>query len=225
MRLGQEVIEFLKTLFVPRSGSSSINGHLFPAADISWNLGKTGKRFDTVYARNVVADYITGEGGDADTVDGFHAYSTKVASSLIALDAGTYFPYNVIQQGHGSLFDADKLDGYATVIVAFGASIKGFGAAGITAETELARTRALIEGARERGITLIGVHIGGAERRDALSMQFPELVAPAVDVLVVWADGNQDGWFTEVAEREGIPLVLLDQPIAVGTALADLFES
>jgi hypothetical protein len=150
---------------------------------------------------------------------------TSAGQALDAFTVKTLLGRAKLEHDYDPLAEADKLDGYATVIVAFGASIKGFGAAGITAETELARTRALIEGARERGITLIGVHIGGAERRDALSMQFAELVAPAVDVLVVWADGNQDGWFTEVAEREGIPLVLLDQPIAVGTALADLFES
>ena len=150
---------------------------------------------------------------------------TSAGQALDAFTVKTLLGRAKLEHDYDPLAEADKLDGYRTVIVAFGASIKGFGAAGITAETELARTRALIEAAREHGITLIGVHIGGSERRDALSMQFAELVAPAVDLLVVWADGNQDGWFTQVAEREGIPLVLLDQPIAVGTALADLFES
>lgn len=59
----------------------------------------------------------------------------------------------------------------------FGASVKGFGAAGITVETELARTRAVLAAAQAAGTTVIGVHIGGAERRGCLSEQFIELVS------------------------------------------------
>ena len=105
-------------------------------------------------------------------------------------------------------------------IVAVGASLKGFGAAGITTDGELARGQALIDAAEAADKTLIVVHIGGVDRRDALSQQFIELMAPAADYLVVWRDGNADGYFTEVAEAGDIPFVEIPMPLEIGNLLA-----
>ena len=58
------------------------------------------------------------------------------------------------------------------MVIAVGASVKGFGAAGITAETEMTRTAALLDAAEAAGVKIVGVHIGGAERRQGLSEQF-----------------------------------------------------
>ena len=70
---------------------------------------------------------------------------------------------------------AADLDGRSAVVIAVGASVKGFGAAGITAETEIQRTTALLDAAKAAGVKIIGVHIGGAERRQGLSEQFVQL--------------------------------------------------
>jgi hypothetical protein len=107
-----------------------------------------------------------------------------------------------------------------TLIVAIGASVKGFGAAGITADSEVARTKELLAEAKRKNIKTIGVHIGGAERREGLSKQFVELVTPAVDYLVVWEDGNADGYFNRVAEEKKIPLTIVKQPLEAGKVLS-----
>jgi Domain of unknown function (DUF6305) len=109
-----------------------------------------------------------------------------------------------------------------TVIIAVGASNKGFGQAGITAETEVARTKAILEAAKAKGIAVICVHIGGAERRKGLSVQFVELVAPAADYLVVSQDGNADGYFSELSKRTGMPLTVIERSLDVGRTLASL---
>ena len=109
-----------------------------------------------------------------------------------------------------------------TVIIAVGASNKGFGQAGITAETELARTKAILEAAKAKGIAIICVHIGGAERRKGLSVQFIELVAPAADYLVVSKDGNADDYFGELSRRTGAPLTVIERSLEVGKTLASL---
>jgi hypothetical protein len=109
-----------------------------------------------------------------------------------------------------------------TVIIAVGASNKGFGQAGITAETEVARTKAILEAAKANGIAVICVHIGGAERRKGLSVQFVELVAPAADYLVVSQDGNADGYFSELSKRTGMPLTVIERSLDVGKTLASL---
>ena len=56
-----------------------------------------------------------------------------------------------------------------------------------------------------KDIPVVCVHIGGAERRKGLSVQFIELVAPAADQLVVSKDGNVDDYFSEVSQEDGNP--------------------
>jgi len=149
-----------------------------------------------------------------------------VTSSGQALDAftvKTFLGRAGVENQYKALAQPADLAGVKTLIIAFGASVKGFGAAAVTAETEMARTNALLKLARERKITLIGVHVGGAERREGLSKQFVELVAPAVDYLVVWQDGNADGYFTRVATEKKIPVSIIPQPIEVGKTLAQAF--
>lgn len=149
-----------------------------------------------------------------------------VTSSGQALDAftvKTFLGRAGVENQYKALASTDDLKDVKTLVIAFGASVKGFGAASVSAETEIARTKAILNLARERKITLIGVHIGGAERRDGLSRQFVELVAPAVDYLVVWQDGNADGYFTKLAFEKKIPITVIPQPIEIGKTLAQVF--
>lgn len=149
-----------------------------------------------------------------------------VTSSGQALDAftvKTLLTRAGVENTYDTLAKTDKLAGMKTLVIVMGASVKGFGAAGITADTEIARTRELIRMAKEQKIPTIGVHIGGAARRDNLSMQFVEVVAPAVDYLVVWQDGNQDGYFTRIAGEQKVPLTTLNLPVEAGKSLAKSF--
>jgi hypothetical protein len=117
------------------------------------------------------------------------------------------------------------LDGVKTVIIAVGVSNKGFGQAGITAESEMARTKAILDTAKAKDVRVVFVHIGGAERRKGLSVQFIELVAPAADQLVVTKDGNVDDYFEKVSKTSNAPLLLIDQSLEVGKVLANLMTS
>jgi hypothetical protein len=149
--------------------------------------------------------------------------ATLVTSSGQALDAFTVKTM-LTRSGVANTYDpvatVEQLDGIKTLIIAFGASIKGFGAAGITAETEMERTRTLLAEAETRGIKVVGVHIGGTERREGLSEQFVQLVANEADALVVWKAGDEDGFFTKAAADRGIPLTLIDMPMKVGEAVS-----
>jgi hypothetical protein len=151
-----------------------------------------------------------------------------VTSSGQALDAFTVKTLlgragvSVDYDTHASV---EKLDGKKTLIIVAGASVKGFGAAGITAESELARTRALLDTAKAKNIAVVGVHIGGAERRGGASEQFVKAVGSAADRLVVTKEGDQDGYFSGLAKERGIPLTLIDRPIEVGPALTQQFAN
>jgi hypothetical protein len=148
-----------------------------------------------------------------------------VTSSGQALDAftvKTLLGRAGIENNYDPKATAAALDGIKTVIIAVGVSNKGFGQAGITAESEMARTKAILDAAKAKDIRVVFVHIGGAERRKGLSIQFIELVAPAADQLVVTKDGNVDDYFEKVSKTSNAPLLLIDQPLEIGKVLANL---
>ncbi len=147
-----------------------------------------------------------------------------VTSSVQALDASTVktmLNRAHIKNTYDPVAKADRREGAKALVIAFGVRIKGFGAAGITAEAELVRTSVLLAEAKKRGIEVIGVHIGGMDRREGLSKQFVQLVASKADALAVWKNSAGDGFFTKTAADRGVPLVLIDLPMKVGDAIAE----
>lgn len=111
-----------------------------------------------------------------------------------------------------------------TLILAIGGSSKGLGAAGIKVEDELERTEALIKGAKEKGIKIIGMHIGGAARRGELSDKFVNAAAPYADYLIVVEEGNKDGVFTKIAEEKNIPMDTIPKITNAVEPLTKAFE-
>jgi len=94
MKLDRKVIDFLKTYFVPRRGDSHVAGSILPGGTNTYNLGASTNRWDTIYARQVVADSLTGGGGaaNADTLDGYHASLTPTPNTILPLDASQKYP-------------------------------------------------------------------------------------------------------------------------------------
>lgn len=87
-----------------------------------------------------------------------------VTSSGQALDAfttKTLLTRAGVKNDYNPVATVDDLAGRSALVIAFGASVKGFGAAGITADTELTRSNDLLAAAKAAGIKVIGVHIGG----------------------------------------------------------------
>jgi len=118
-----------------------------------------------------------------------------------------------------------------TLIVVTGASLKGMGAAGVSMREELMRTEALIAEARKQGMTIIGGHVEGMDRRaqgaapgDNSDEQSIDAVMPFADVMVVRADGNADRRFTIISETRAIPLVLFEKNMEMGEAFGKLFR-
>ncbi len=69
------------------------------------------------------------------------------------------FEYNALATAADLAAKKKEDKPYKSVIIVTGASLKGMGAAGVSVDDELARTKALIEEARKQGITVIGSHI------------------------------------------------------------------
>lgn len=149
---------------------------------------------------------------------------TSSGQSLDAFTVKTLLTRSGVANEYKALAKTADLDKIKTLVIAFGASVKGFGAAGVTAETELARTREILAAAQQKQIRVIGMHIGGAERRAGLSKEIVELVAPASEWLIVWDDGNADGYFSKLSSEKKIPLTLIKKPLDSGKILAAAFN-
>jgi len=119
---------------------------------------------------------------------------------------------------------------FKTIIIVTGASGKGMGAAGISIEDELARAGRLIAQAKSLGIKIIGAHIEGMERRaqgaapgDNSDEQSIDAVCPNADMLLVMAEGNEDGRFSAIATDVGMPIVLFEKLTNLSDVLPSIF--
>lgn len=119
---------------------------------------------------------------------------------------------------------------FKSVIIVTGASGKGMGAAGISIDDELARAGRLIAQARSLGLTIIGAHIEGMERRaqgaapgDNTDEQSIDAVCPNADMLLIMEEGNEDGRFSDIASDHGIPIVLFEKLTNLSDVLPTIF--
>lgn len=95
--------------------------------------------------------------------------------------------------------------GAKTLILVVGGSTKGLGAAGISADAELDRAKAVIAEGKRLGMTIIGLHVGGEARRGELSDKFIQAAIPACNYAIVVAEGDKDGFFEKLCGAR-IPL-------------------
>jgi hypothetical protein len=119
---------------------------------------------------------------------------------------------------------------YKTIIIVTGSSLKGMGGAGVSIDDELSRAGALIAEAKKRGIQIIGAHVEGMERRaknaapgdnsDEMSI---DAVCPKAKFLIVRKDGDEDGRFTALGKKFGIPVVFYAKSLELNGVLKDVF--
>ena len=113
--------------------------------------------------------------------------------------------------------------GAKSMILVLGGSSKGLGTAGISAQAELDRTKALIAEAKKQGMKIVGLHIGGEGRRGELSDKFLVDTVPACDYVIVVADGNKDNLFAKLTGGK-IPLDSVEKISKVGDPLVKAFK-
>lgn len=117
----------------------------------------------------------------------------------------------------------DKIDSVKSVIIVCGGSTKGLGAANIDKEQEYQRVETLIRRAKKNGVSLITVHVGGKSRRGSLSDYFNQLAAENADYLVVVSGGDEDGFFSGIAEEKKITIELPEKIASIQEILERLY--
>jgi len=118
----------------------------------------------------------------------------------------------------------DDLNGIKTLIVVPGFSSKGLGAAGISQQQEFERVKTLIEKANALKIPIVMVHIGGNARRKGQSDAFNQFVADNSKQMIVVRQGDEDGFFTQIANSKKIPLALVDKISETEIPMGELFR-
>ncbi len=116
---------------------------------------------------------------------------------------------------------------YKTVIFAIGASLKGMGASGLTVGDEVKRLKSVIQYCKDKGIFIIGVHVGGQSKRGAPGSdneRMIDAVAPFADYLIITKDSNKDGRFTQIAQEKNIPLTEVDYALNLVDTLQAVFS-
>jgi hypothetical protein len=117
----------------------------------------------------------------------------------------------------------ERLRGIRTLVIVLGASAKGLDDARIDEKAEFTRVNGLLSAAKELGITVVAVHLGGESRRGPFSDKFIDLVVARAGYLIVTGEGNRDGLFTKVSKARAVPLVVVEQSDEVGRELKTLF--
>jgi hypothetical protein len=120
---------------------------------------------------------------------------------------------------------AEELEGFKTVALVIGASLKGLGAAGLDAAEEKKRVSLLVEEAQKREIPILCLHLGGEARRGQLSDEFIAAFLPCAQTAVVLKSGNKDGFLTAICEKNDIELIEVEKTIDALQPLKQMFKA
>lgn len=107
-----------------------------------------------------------------------------------------------------------------SLIVTTGTSMKGMGAAGTDVDSEIARCEALIQTAKDAGLTIVGAHVEGMARRtDNSDQRSIDSVLALCDVILVVEESDSDGYFTDYAAENNKPLIVVKDALEIASVL------
>ncbi len=149
---------------------------------------------------------------------------TSLGQSPDGYTLSTLAKRSKIPLDYSSLLPPKDVVKYKTVLIAVGASLKGFGSAGVNLDSEIARGKELVKIAKEKKIFTVIVHTGGEGRRESMSNMLLDAVAGQADCLIVLEAGNADGYFTKLSNDKKIPLILVKNVLDVQNVLKEMFS-
>lgn len=206
------VLSIVLTACAGTNGESNSNGNEADISHVS-DGPKTSKEKKVHY-----------ENGEFTAVDTSSVIITSIGQSADVSMLDAIMKNTPVEYTFEKLADADLIKNYKTIIIAVGASAKGLGAAGISAEDELARANKIIDVVKQDDSKkVILVHLGGQARRGTLSDGFIEVLLEIADYMIVVEEGNFDGIFTDYAAKNNVPIALVFNISDALTPLQKLF--
>ncbi len=108
-----------------------------------------------------------------------------------------------------------------TLVITTGTSGKGMGAAGTDVNNEIERCTAVAMKAKEMGMTVVCAHIEGMSRRtDSSDQASIDAILPLADIIVCVEDSNSDNYFSDYAEDNDIPIIIVPDSLALSDYLS-----
>lgn len=123
-----------------------------------------------------------------------------------------------------NFLEVDGLEGIKTLIIIIGGSGKGLGSAGVDIQGEIKRAERLMAACKEKGIKIVGMHLGGENRLGANSMVMIKLVTPNCDFVLVKSDGNKEGLFTKICADNKIPMTEIEKTLQTTDVIKQVFQ-
>jgi hypothetical protein len=123
-----------------------------------------------------------------------------------------------------NFLDVDGLEGMKTLIIILGGSGKGLGSAGVDIQGEIKRAERLMAACKEKGIKIVGMHLGGENRLGANSMVMIDLITPNCDFVLVKSDGNKEGLFTKICADNKIPMIEIETTLQTTDIIKEVFQ-
>lgn len=149
---------------------------------------------------------------------------TSLGQSPDGYTLSTLAKRSKVSLDYSSLLAPKDVAKYKTLLIAVGASLKGFGSAGVNLDSEMSRGKELVKIAKEKKIFTVVVHTGGEGRRESMSNMLLDAVAGQADYLIVLEAGNTDGYFTKLSNEKKIPLTLVKTVLEVQDVLKEMFS-
>lgn len=113
---------------------------------------------------------------------------------------------------------------YETLIIVIGGSGKGLGSAGVSIDDEIKRAKELIAKAKQLGMFIIGIHVGGADRRGPNTEALLPDELPNLNYLIVRKDGDADGVFGKAAAQYKYPITYIEKTTELQALLKQVFQ-
>lgn len=199
-----------------------------------WMLGLVAFGLMAMVGTSSVHAQVTGEGPVGETPVLLTSCGQSPGPTFVKLFLGRLgLDFEMLDQATAQdLMDAKAAGNpYKSLVIVTGASLKGMGAAGVSMREELIRTEALLAEAKSQGLTIVGAHVEGMDRRaqgasagDNSDEQSIDAVMPNSDVMVVREDGDEDRRFTVLSEANGIPLILFVKNMEMGDAFGKVLK-
>lgn len=121
------------------------------------------------------------------------------------------------------LIDSGK---YKALVVVMSVTEKGLGASGITIEDEIGFLKEVVKKAKAQNMPIIAVSME-KDARSKISTNGNERVidtiCPEADWIISITDNNTDGRFTDLGNKYGIPVTIVDKPLELVKVLPNIF--
>lgn len=120
--------------------------------------------------------------------------------------------------------EASDLGMAKTLVFVAGYSAIGEKLHGVSHENEKQRIIELLQKSKEENLVIIAVYIGGKRQRDKKTEELLNIITKEADYLIATKDSNNDGFLSELAKGNKVPLTLVNGVNNISEPFASAFR-